>query len=75
MTFCYTHRSVLCLVIVREASSGSRWEQRPTTRHYVESLNWRSPQGAFPRLENPMEKGRKESARMGHWENVAYCIN
>ena len=38
MIICYTHRSVPYLVIIREASSGSRWEQmlRPRVRHYVE---------------------------------------
>ena len=39
MIFCYSYRSVPYLDIVREASSGSRWEQmqRPAARHYVES--------------------------------------
>ena len=41
MIFCCTYRSVPCLVIIREASSVSRWEwvQRPIGSHYEESLN------------------------------------
>lgn len=37
--FCYPHRLVLCPVVIREVSSGSRWEsmQRPTAQH---SLCW-----------------------------------
>ena len=31
MTFCYTHRSVLCPVIIREDSSGSKWKW---VKHY-----------------------------------------
>ena len=39
------YRSVPYPVIIREAFSGSRWEQmqRLTTRHYIESLNGRPP--------------------------------
>lgn len=38
MIFVYTHRSVPCLVIITEASSGSRWEwvQRYTVIHCID---------------------------------------
>ena len=38
MTFCYTHRSVPYPVIIREAFSGSKWEQiqRHIARKFME---------------------------------------
>ena len=37
MIVCYTHRLVSCPVVLREPSSGHRWEwmQRSTARHYA----------------------------------------
>jgi hypothetical protein len=66
MIFCYTHRPVPCLVVIRKAYSGSRCEQmqRSIVRHYVErergNLNWRFPLGPSPwSLGIPVEEGRK----------------
>ena len=68
MTFRYTHRSVPCSAIIREASPFSRWEQRqrPTARHYPESkipwntqatLNGMSPSNSSPQGSgNPAEE-------------------
>jgi hypothetical protein len=60
MIFCYINRLVSYPVINKEASSSIRWEhvQRPTARHYVESLNWRSPANpsSSQRSENPVKE-------------------
>lgn len=58
MIFCYNHRLTPCSVIVREASSGNRWEwgQRLTASHYAERASTKraSPSCPSPRISgNP----------------------
>lgn len=48
MIFCYTQKSVPCFVIIREASSGSRWEQVKRYIMWKENLNFRSPLSSSP---------------------------
>jgi hypothetical protein len=71
MKLFYTHRLVLYPVIIREASSGSRWEQmkRPTARNHAERVcNWMSPSNLSPRSSwtSPKE-GQKDCKSQKGW--------
>ena len=80
MTFCYTHRSVPCSAMIREASSCNSWEQTEThSQIYTESRTpWNTQ--VFPSgFKEPRGRGDGNSVRDrghgGHQENKAFWIN
>ena len=76
MIFCYTHIQVLSLVIIRKASSCSRWEQiqRPTVMGRESKLNV-STKSLLSELRESSGRGGEKILRArgdeGHQENKA----
>jgi hypothetical protein len=72
MLLFYTHKLVPYPVIIRMASLGSRWEQmqRPIAKHFVKSLNGKSPS----ELRECQEMGDEKTLR-ARWEDTALWIN
>lgn len=65
ITFWYIHRPLPCSVILREASSCSRWEQirKPANRQYVESQRHWHTQGFLHQLPHLRAQGTLQRRR------------